>query len=81
MYRLVLLAENIESRTIRSRRSDFETLIEATDHLRKLLYKDARQELDYEIIDYEIEHAQKIISMGDIDNLLEERKEDEGIEQ
>jgi|TARA_Y100000296_G_scaffold2315_1_gene2587 hypothetical protein len=80
MYRLVLLAENIESRTIRSRRSDFETLIEATDHLRKLLYKDARQELDYEIIDYEIEHAQKIISMGDIDNIITETKDEKRID-
>jgi hypothetical protein len=79
MYRLVLIAENIESRTIRSRRSDFETLIEATDHLRKLLYKDARQELDYEIIDYEIEHAQKIISMGDIDNIITETKDEKRI--
>ena len=74
MYRLVLITEITESRQIRSRRSDFETLIEATDHLRKLLYKDARQELDYEIIDYEIEHAQKIISMGDIDNIIGETK-------
>ena len=74
MYRLVLITEITESRQIRSRRSDFETLIEATDHLRKLLYKDARQELDYEIIDYEIEHAQKIISMGDIDNIIDETK-------
>jgi len=80
MYRLVLIAENIESRTIRSRRSDFETLIEATDHLRKLLYKDARQELDYEIIDYEIEHAQKIISMGDIDNIITETKDEKRID-
>ena len=80
MYRLVLLAENIESRTIRSRRSDFETLIEATDHLRKLLYKDARQELDYEIIDYEVEHAQKIISMGDIDNIITETKDEKRID-
>ena len=80
MYRLVLVAENIESRTIRSRRSDFETLIEATDHLRKLLYKDARQELDYEIIDYEVEHAQKIISMGDIDNIITETKDEKRID-
>ena len=80
MYRLVLVAENIESRTIRSRRSDFETLIEATDHLRKLLYKDARQELDYEMIDYEIEHAQKIISMGDIDNIITETKDEKRID-
>ena len=80
MYRLVLVAENIESRTIRSRRSDFDTLIEATDHLRKLLYKDARQELDYEIIDYEIEHAQKIISMGDIDNIITETKDEKRID-
>ena len=80
MYRLVLLTENIESRTIRSRRSDFDTLIEATDHLRKLLYKDARQELDYEIIDYEIEHAQKIISMGDIDNIITETKNEKRID-
>ena len=80
MYRLVLVTENIESRTIRSRRSDFETLIETTDHLRKLLYKDARQELDYEIIDYEIEHAQKIISMGDIDNIITETKDEKRID-
>ena len=80
MYRLVLLTENIESRTIRSRRTDFETLIEATDHLRKLLYKDARQELDYEIIDYEVEHAQKIISMGDIDNIITETKDEKRID-
>ena len=80
MYRLVLVAENIESRTIRSRRSDFDTLIEATDHLRKLLYKDARQELEYEIIDYEIEHAQKIISMGDIDNIITETKDEKRID-
>jgi|TARA_B100001971_G_C17917179_1_gene395872 hypothetical protein len=80
MYRLVLLTENIESRTIRSRRSDFDTLIEATDHLRKLLYKDARQELDYEIIDYEVEHAQKIISMGDIDNIITETKDEKRID-
>jgi hypothetical protein len=79
MYRLVLITEIIESRSIRSRRSDFETLIEATDHLRKLLYKDARQELDYEIIDYEIEHAQKIISMGDIDNIITETKDEKRI--
>ena len=80
MYRLVLVTENIESRTIRSRRSDFDTLIEATDHLRKLLYKDARQELDYEIIDYEVEHAQKIISMGDIDNIITETKDEKRID-
>ena len=80
MYRLVLVTENIESRTIRSRRSDFETLIEATDHLRKLLYKDARQELEYEIIDYEIEHARKIISMGDIDNIITETKDEKRID-
>jgi hypothetical protein len=80
MYRLVLITENIESRTIRSRRSDFDTLIETTDHLRKLLYKDARQELDYEIIDYEIEHAQKIISMGDIDNIITETKNEKRID-
>ena len=80
MYRLVVLTENIESRTIRSRRTDFETLIEATDHLRKLLYKDARQELDYEIIDYEVEHAQKIISMGDIDNIITETKDEKRID-
>lgn len=80
MYRLVLITEIIESRSIRSRRSDFETLIEATDHLRKLLYKDARQELDYEIIDYEIEHAQKIISMGDIDNIITETKDEKRID-
>ena len=79
MYRLVLITEIIESRSIRSRRSDFETLIEATDHLRKLLYKDARQELDYEIIDYEIEHAQKIISMGDIDNIITETNDEKRI--
>ena len=80
MYRLVLLTENIESRTIRSRRTDFDTLIEATDRLRKLLYKDARQELDYEIIDYEIEHAQKIISRGDIDNIITETKDEKRID-
>ena len=80
MYRLVLITEIIESISIRSRRSDFETLIEATDHLRKLLYKDARQELDYEIIDYEIEHAQKIISMGDIDNIITETKDEKRID-
>jgi len=80
MYRLVLLTENIESRTIRSRRSDFDTLIEATNYLRKLLYKDARQELDYEIIDYEVEHAQKIISMGDIDNIITETKDEKRID-
>ena len=80
MYRLVLITEIIESRSIRSRRSDFETLIEATDHLRKLLYKDARQELDYEIIDYEIEHAQKIISMEDIDNIITETKDEKRID-
>ena len=79
MYRLVLITEIIESRSIRSRRSDFDTLIEATDHLRRLLYKDARQELDYEIIDYEIEHAQKIISMGDIDNIIIETKDEKRI--
>ena len=80
MYRLVLITEIIESRSIRSRRSDFDTLIEATDHLRRLLYKDARQELDYEIIDYEIEHAQKIISMGDIDNIITETKDEKRID-
>ncbi|RZD42576.1 MAG: hypothetical protein CXT73_02825 [Methanobacteriota archaeon] len=80
MYRLVLITETIESRTIRSRRSDFDTLIETTNHLRKLLYKDARQELDYEIIDYEIEHAQKIISMGDIDNIIIETKDEKRID-
>jgi hypothetical protein len=80
MYRLVLITEIIESRSIRSRRSDFDTLIEATDHLRRLLYKDARQELDYEIIDYEIEHAQKIISMGDIDNIITETKNEKRID-
>jgi hypothetical protein len=79
MYRLVLITETIESRSIRSRRSDFDTLIETTNHLRKLLYKDARQELDYEIIDYEIEHAQKIISMGDIDNIIIETKDEKRI--
>ena len=80
MYRLVLITEIIESRSIRSRRSDFKTLIEATDHLRKLLYKDARQELDYEIIDYEIEHAQKIISMKDINNIITETKDEKRID-
>jgi len=80
MYRLVLITEITESRHIRSRRTDFETLIEATDHLRRLLYKDARQELDYEIIDYEIEHAQKIISMKDIDNIITETKDEKRID-
>jgi len=80
MYRLVLITEITESRHIRSRRTDFETLIEATDHLRRLLYKDARQELDYEIIDYEIEHAQKIISMEDIDNIITETKDEKRID-
>ena len=80
MYRLVLITEINESRQIRSRRTDFETLIEATNHLRRLLYKDARQELDYEIIDYEIEHAQKIISMGDIDNIITETKDEKRID-
>jgi hypothetical protein len=80
MYRLVLITEITESRHIRSRRTDFETLIEATNHLRRLLYKDARQELDYEIIDYEIEHAQKIISMKDIDNIITETKDEKRID-
>ena len=80
MYRLVLITEINESRQIRSRRTDFETLIEATDHLRRLLYKDARQELDYEIIDYEIEHAQKIISMKDINNIITETKDEKRID-
>ena len=80
MYRLVLITEIIESRSIRSRRTDFDTLIEATNHLRRLLYKDARQELDYEIIDYEIEHAQKIISMEDIDNIITETKDEKRID-
>ena len=80
MYRLVLITEITESRHIPSRRTDFETLIEATDHLRRLLYKDARQELDYEIIDYEIEHAQKIISMKDINNIITETKDEKRID-
>ena len=80
MYRLVLITEITESRHIRSRRTDFETLIEATNHLRRLLYKDARQELDYEIIDYEIEHAQKIISMKDINNIITETKDEKRID-
>ena len=80
MYRLVLITEITGSRHIRSRRTDFETLIEATNHLRRLLYKDARQELDYEIIDYEIEHAQKIISMKDINNIITETKDEKRID-
>ena len=55
-------------------------MLEASSRLKSLLFKEAKAELDYEILDYEVEHAEKIISMGDIDNLLKE-KENEGIEE
>jgi len=80
MYRLKLICEDRPHGGIRVRTSEFETLLEASSRLKSLLFKEAKAELDYEILDYEVEHAEKIISMGDIDNLLKERK-DEGIEK
>ena len=80
MYRLKLTVEERPSTTVRIRSLEFETLLEATSRLKSLLFREAKAELDYEIIDYEVEHAEKIISMGDIDNLLKE-KENEGIEE
>ena len=80
MYRLILITEERPQGGIRIRTSEFETLLEASSRLKTLLFREAKAELDYEIIDYEVEHAEKIISMGDIDNLLKE-KEDEGIEK
>ena len=81
MYRLKLTTEERPHGGVRIRTSEFETLLEASSRLKSLLFKEAKAELDYEILDYEVEHSEKIISMGDIDNLLEERKEDEGIEK
>ena len=81
MYRLKLITEERPQGGIRVRTSEFDTLLEASSRLKSLLFKEAKAELDYEILDYEVEHAEKIISMGDIDNLLKERKEDEGIEK
>ena len=80
MYRLKLICEDRPHGGIRVRTSEFETLLEASSRLKSLLFKEAKAELDYEILDYEVEHAEKIISMGDIDNLLKE-KYDEGIEK
>ena len=80
MYRLKLICEDRPHGGIRVRTSEFETLLEASSRLKILLFREAKAELDYEILDYEVEHAEKIISMGDIDNLLKERK-DEGIEK
>ena len=79
MYRLKLTTEERPHGGVRIRTSEFETLLEASSRLKSLLFKEAKAELDYEILDYEVEHAEKIISMGDIDNLLKE-KENEGIE-
>ena len=80
MYRLKLICEDRPHGGIRVRTSEFETLLEASSRLKILLFREAKAELDYEILDYEVEHAEKIISMGDINNLLKERK-DEGIEK
>ena len=80
MYRLKLITEERPHGGVRIRTSEFETLLEASSRLKSLLFKEAKAELDYEILDYEVEHAEKIISMGDIDNLLKE-KENEGIEE
>jgi|TARA_B100000686_G_scaffold243124_2_gene251968 hypothetical protein len=80
MYRLKLTTEERPHGGVRIRTSEFETLLEASSRLKSLLFKEAKAELDYEILDYEVEHAEKIISMGDIDNLLKE-KENEGIEE
>ena len=80
MYRLKLITEERPQGGIRVRTSEFETLLEASSRLKSLLFKEAKAQLDYEILDYEVEHAEKIISMGDIDNLLKE-KYDEGIEK
>ena len=80
MYRLKLTTEERPHGGVRIRTSGFETLLEASSRLKSLLFKEAKAELDYEILDYEVEHAEKIISMGDIDNLLKE-KENEGIEE
>ena len=80
MYRLKLICEDRPHGGIRVRTSEFETLLEASSRLKSLLFKEAKAQLDYEILDYEVEHAEKIISMGDIDNLLKE-KYDEGIEK
>ena len=80
MYRLKLTTEERPHGGVRIRTSEFETLLEASSRLKSLLFKAAKAELDYEILDYEVEHAEKIISMGDIDNLLKE-KENEGIEE
>ena len=80
MYRLKLTTEERPHGGVRIRTSEFETLLEASSRLKSLLFKEAKAELDYEILDYEVDHAEKIISMGDIDNLLKE-KENEGIEE
>ena len=80
MYRLKLTTEERPHGGVRIRTSEFETLLEASSRLKSLLFKEAKAELDYEILDYEVEHAEKFISMGDIDNLLKE-KENEGIEE
>ena len=80
MYRLKLTTEERPHGGVRIRTSEFETLLEASSRLKSLLFKEAKAELDYEILDYEGAHAEKIISMGDIDNLLKE-KENEGIEE
>ena len=80
MYRLKLTTEERPHGGVRIRTSEFETLLEASSRLKSLLFKEAKAELDYEILDYEVEHAEKIISLGDIDNLLKE-KENEGIEE
>ena len=80
MYRLKLTTEERPHGGVRIRTSEFETLLEASSRLKSLLFKEAKAEFDYEILDYEVEHAEKIISMGDIDNLLKE-KENEGIEE
>ena len=80
MYRLKLTTEERPHGGVRIRTSEFETLLEASSRLKSLLFKEAKAELDYKILDYEVEHAEKIISMGDIDNLLKE-KENEGIEE
>ena len=80
MYRLKLTTEERPHGGVRIRTSEFETLLEASSRLKSLLFKETKAELDYEILDYTVEHSQTIMSMGDIDNLLKERQ-DEGIEE
>ena len=80
MYRLKLTVEERPSTTVRIRSLEFETLLEATSRLKSLLFREAKAELDYEILDYTVEHLETIMSMGDIDNLLKERQ-NEGIEE